>query len=197
MIGVYTLPELGGLIERSTGIKAQVCMVQNGDVLNGKKQAEQIRLLSKIMAEETMLEEINFWNVLSVNYQVFLLLCRCSLFLRCLFLFVRKITNMDFWICTIYSIKWWQTATIRELLLLLLTLFFCRGSVPAFPVYEKAGGTAASTADGCHEPHPEWEETKGVPRSYAVSRNLPRCVRHWKRWYGSWRNRRISPMKRS
>ena len=51
VIGVYTLPELGGQIERSTGIKAQVCMVQNGDVLNGKKQAEQIRLLSKIMAE--------------------------------------------------------------------------------------------------------------------------------------------------
>lgn len=39
VIGVYTLPELGGQIERSTGIKAQVCMVQNGDVLNGKKQA--------------------------------------------------------------------------------------------------------------------------------------------------------------
>ena len=101
VIGVYTLPELGGQIERSTGIKAQVCMVQNGDVLNGKKQAEQIRLLSKIMAEETMLEEIK------PDYQVF----------------GRKITNMDFWICTIYSIKLWQTATIQQLLLLLLTLF--------------------------------------------------------------------------
>lgn len=100
VIGVYTLPELGERIERSTGIKAQICMVQNGDILNGKKQAEQIRLLSKIMAEETMLEEIK------PDYQVF----------------GRKITNMDFWICTIYSIKLWQTATIRQLLLLLLTL---------------------------------------------------------------------------
>lgn len=134
VIGVYTLPELGGQIERSTGIKAQVCMVQNGDVLNGKKQAEQIRLLSKIMAEETMLEEIK------PDYQVF----------------GRKITNMDFWICTIYSIKLWQTATIQQLLLLLLTLFSVVAVFLLFQFMRRQVVQPLRQPDGCHEPHPEW-----------------------------------------
>ena len=48
MIGVYTLPDLEELIEKNISLKAQVCVVQNGDILSGKKQANQLRLLGKI-----------------------------------------------------------------------------------------------------------------------------------------------------
>lgn len=134
VIGVYTLPELGGQIERSTGIKAQVCMVQNGDVLNGKKQAEQIRLLSKIMAEEIDAGRDK------------------AGFIRCL------AEKSLIWILDLYHLFHKTVADRHDPAAFASFAYavFCRGSVPAFPVYEKAGGTAASTVDGCHEPHSEW-----------------------------------------
>lgn len=100
VIGVYTLPDLAELIEKNTNLKAQVCIVQNGDILSGKKQANQIRLLGKISGNEDSLEEIK------LDYQ----------------LFGRKLSNMDFWICTVYPVKLWQTATALQILLLLVTL---------------------------------------------------------------------------
>ena len=100
VIGVYTLPDLEGLIAKNTGLKAQVCMVQNGDILSGKKQASQIRLLGKLSEDEESLEEIR------LDYQ----------------LFGRKLSNMNFWICTVYPVKLWQTATALQILLLFFTL---------------------------------------------------------------------------
>ena len=79
VIGVYTLPDLAELVEKSTGLKAQVCIVQNGDVLSGKKQANQIRLLGIIAENGDSLEEIK------LDYQ----------------LFGKKLSNRDFWICSV------------------------------------------------------------------------------------------------
>ena len=100
MIGVYTLPDLEELIEKNISLKAQVCVVQNGDILSGKKQANQLRLLGKISENEESLEEI------TLDYQ----------------LFGRKLSNMNFWICTVYPVKLWQTATALQVFLLLVSL---------------------------------------------------------------------------
>ena len=100
VIGVYTLPDLAELIEKNTGLKAQVCMVQNGDILSGKKQANQVRLSGKIAENKDSLEEIK------LDYQIF----------------GRKLSNMNFWICTVYPLKLWQTATALQIFLLLVTL---------------------------------------------------------------------------
>ena len=140
MIGVYTLPDLEELIEKNISLKAQVCVVQNGDILSGKKQANQLRLLGKISENEESLEEI------TLDYQ----------------LFGRKLSNMNFWICTVYPVKLWQTATALQVFLLLVSLLSVFAVFALFLFVRNRWFQPLPSADRCHEPYPKRRDPRGA-----------------------------------